>query len=103
MTEFINPMSYVEDNSVSDHEVNKCMGMEDDKVNLDLFIDHEPVMDTKSSDYYGFTNVSQSQTHAWAEKDAYSESNMRNFSYENVDGRNYFPNLENQISMILKM
>ena len=103
MTEFINPMSYVEDNTVSDHEVNKCMGMEDDKVNLDLFIDHEPVMDNKSSDYYGFTNVSQSQRHPWAEKDAYSESNMRNFSYENVDGQNYFPNLENQISMILKM
>ena len=56
------------------------MGMEDDKVNLDLFIDGEPVMDNKSSDYYGFTNVSQSQTYAWAEKDAYSESYMRNFS-----------------------
>ena len=103
MAEFINPMSYVEDNTVSDHEENKGMGIEDDKVNLDLFIDDEPVMDNKPSDYYGFTNKSQSQAYARAEKDAYSKSNMRVFSYENGDGRNYFPNLQNQISMILKM
>ena len=103
MAEFINPMSYVEDNTVSDHEENKGMGIKDDKVNLDLFIDDKPVMDNKPSDYYGFTNVSQSQTYASAEKDTYSESNIRVFSYENGDGRNYFPNLQNQISMILKM
>ena len=103
MAEFINPMSYVEDNTFSDHEGNKGMGIEDDKVNLDLFIDDEPVMDNKPSDYHGFTNGSQSQTYASAEKDAYSESNMRVFSYENGDRRNYFPNLQNQISMILKM
>ena len=43
------------------------------------------------------------QTYVSVEKDVYSESNMRVFSYENGDGRNYFPNLQNQISMILKM
>ena len=84
MAAFINPMSYVEDNTISDHEENKGMGTEDDKVNLDLFIDDEPAMDNKPSDYYGFTDVSQSQTYASAEKDVYSESNMRVFHMKMV-------------------
>ena len=77
MTEFINPVAYVEDKTVSDHEDNKGMGIEDDKVNLDSFINDEPVMDNDPSDYYGFANVSQ--MYSSAKEDAYSETDMSIF------------------------
>ena len=35
-----------------------------------------------------------SQTYSGTEEDLYSESNMRDFLDENVDARNYWPNLE---------
>ena len=41
MTEFINPVEHGEDNTVSDHEDNKGIGIEDDKVNLDSFINDD--------------------------------------------------------------
>ena len=49
-------------------------------------------MDNNLSDYYGFTTVSQ--TYSSTEEDVYSESDMRDFLDENVDARNYWPNLE---------
>ena len=33
MAEFMNPMAYVEDNTVSDNKDSKGMGIEDEKVN----------------------------------------------------------------------
>ena len=33
MAEFINPMAYVENNTVSDHKDKKGMGIQDEKVN----------------------------------------------------------------------
>ena len=92
MAEFINPMTYVEDNTVSDDKDNKGMGIEDKKLNWDSLIDCVPVVDNNLSDYYGFTNVSQ--TYSSTEEDVYSESDMRDFLDENVDARNYWPNLE---------
>ena len=55
MAEFINPMAYVEDNTVSDDKDNKGMGIEDEKVNWDSLIDGVSVVDNNLSDYYGFT------------------------------------------------
>ena len=49
-------------------------------------------MDNNLSDYYGFTTVSQ--TYSSTEEDVYSESDMRGFLDENVNPRNYWPNLE---------
>ena len=92
MAEFINPMAYVKDNTVSDHKDNKGMGIEDEKVNWDSLIDGVPVVDNNLSDYYGFTNVSQ--TYSSTEEDVYSESDMRDSVDENVDARSYWPNLE---------
>ena len=51
-----------------------------------------PVVDNNLSDYYGFTTVSQ--TYSSTEEDVYSESDMRGFLDENVNPRNYWPNLE---------
>ena len=53
MAEFINPMSYVEDNTVSDDKDNKGMGIEDKKINWDSLIDGVPVVNNNLSDYYG--------------------------------------------------
>ena len=92
MAEFINPMAYVEDNTVSDDKDNKGMGIEDEKVNWDSLIDGVPVVDNNLSDYYGFTNVSQ--TYSSTEEDVHSESDMRDSVDENVDARSYWPNLE---------
>ena len=87
MAEFINPMAYVKDNTVSDDKDNKGMGIEDEKVNWDSLIDGVPVVDNNLSDYYGFTNVSQ--TYSSTEEDVYSESDMRDSVDENVDVRSY--------------
>ena len=51
-----------------------------------------PVADNNLSDYYGCRTVSQ--TCSSAEEYVYSESHMRDFLDENVDARNYWPNLE---------
>ena len=51
-----------------------------------------PVVDNNLSDYSGFRTVSQ--TCSSTEEDVYSESDMRDFLDENVDARNYWPNLE---------
>ena len=51
-----------------------------------------PVVDNNLSDYYGFTNVSQ--TYSSTEEDVYSESGMRDSVDENVDVQSYWPNLE---------
>ena len=50
------------------------------------------VVDNNLSDYYGFRTVSQ--TCSITEEDVYSESDVRDFLDENVDARNYWPNLE---------
>ena len=51
-----------------------------------------PVADNNLYDYYGCRTVSQ--TCCSTEKYVYSESDMRDFLDENVDARNYWPNLE---------
>ena len=71
MAEFMNPMAYVEDNTVSDDKDNKGMGIEDEKVNWDSLIDGVPVVDNNLSDYYRFTNVSQTYS---SKEDVYCES-----------------------------
>ena len=92
IAEFINPTTYMEDNTVTDDKDNKGMGIEDEKVNWDSLIDGVPVVDNNLSNYYGFTNVSQ--TYSSTEEDVYSESDMRDSVDENVDVRSYWPNLE---------
>lgn len=92
MAEFINLMTHVKVNTVSDNKDNEGMDVEDGKVSLISFIDDKPIMDNKPSDYYGFTNVSQ--TYSTAEEDAYSESDIRNLLDEKVKAKNYSPNPE---------
>ena len=87
MAEFMNPMAYVEDNTVSDNKDSKGMGIEDEKVNWDSLTDGVSVVDNNLSYYYGFTNVSQ--TYFSTEENVYSESDMRDSVDENVDVRSY--------------
>ena len=92
IAEFINPTTYMEDNTVTDDKDNKGMGIEDEKVNWDSLIDGAPVVDNNLSDYYEFTNVSE--TYSSTGEDVYSESDMRDSVDENVNARSYWLNLE---------
>ena len=50
-----------------------------------------PVVDNNLSDYYEFTNVSQTYS---STEEVYTESDMRDSVDENVEVRSYWPNLE---------
>ena len=63
------------------------------EVSLSSFIDNS-IYDNNPSDYFGFKHISRSVESA--EKDAFSDSDIRHFCDENIEARNYCLNSDDE-------